>query len=333
MGKQNLPAVRRKTVFITGGAGFIGSYLSEKLVARGDRVFVLDNLSTGRAENIRHLRSSKNFTFVKGDVLNERLTRKMAAQADEVYHLAAAVGVRTIMEKPLESLILNMRGTEIVLKASESRKIPVLLTSSSEIYGKNTKLPFREEDDRVYGSVYNYRWGYAFSKGIDEFLGLAYFREKGVPVRVARLFNVIGPRQTSEYGMVVPRFVQQALRGKPLTIYGDGAQTRCFGDVEDVTDALIKVMAHTKSKGEVYNLGSDEEVSIKSLAKKVIELTGSRSKILHIPYTKAYKSGFEDMARRRPALLKVKKLIGYDPKYSLEGSIRKIIEYERQQKG
>lgn len=325
--------VKRKAVLVTGGAGFIGSHLCEKLLAQDKRVFVLDNLSTGSLDNIRHLLARKDFVFKKGDVLNKSLVEKMVFGADEVYHLAAAVGVKTIMEKPLESLILNMRGTEIVLKSSESRKIPVLLTSSSEIYGKNTKLPFCEEDDRVYGSVYNYRWGYAFSKGIDEFLGLAYFREKGVPVRVVRLFNVIGPRQTGEYGMVVPRFVQQALYGKPLTIYGDGAQTRCFGDIGDITDALVKIMEHPKSAGEVYNLGSDEEISIKNLAKKVIELSGSRSKIIHIPYAKAYKGGFEDMARRRPALFKVKKLIDYHPKHRLEDSIVKIIEHERQQKG
>lgn len=318
----------KKTVFITGGAGFIGSHLAEKLLAMRRGVFVLDDLSTGSKKNIAHLLGNKNFVFKKGSVLNKSLVKKCVSGADEIYHLAAAVGVRNVMEKPLESLILNTRGTEIVLESAKDRKIPVLITSTSEIYGKNTRTPFREDDDRVYGSIYNYRWGYAFSKGVDEFLGLAYFREKGLPVRIVRLFNVIGPRQTGEYGMVVPQFIQQALKGKDLIVHGDGEQTRCFADIHDVTDALIKVMDHPKSAGEVLNLGSDQEVSINRLAARIINLTHSSSKISHVPYEKVYPRGFEDMRRRKPDLTKVKKLIGYKLRNNLDYTIKKIIDYE-----
>lgn len=320
----------KKTVLITGGAGFIGSHLAEKLLAQGRKVFVLDNLSTGREDNIRYLFKNKDFLFKKGDVLNKNTVKKMMDGVDEVYHLAAAVGVRTVMEKPLESLILNTKGTEIVLEYAESRKIPTLIASTSEIYGKNIKLPFREDDDRIYGPVHNYRWGYAFSKGVDEFLGLAYHREKGVPVRIVRFFNTIGPRQRGEYGMVVPRFVRQALRGEPLSVHGNGKQTRCFGYVGDVIEGVIKIMAHRKSAGEVYNLGSDKEISIKDLAKKIIKLTGSNSKIEYISYKKVYAEGFEDMARRKPDISKVRTLIGYKPKTTLDDVIKKIIEYEKQ---
>lgn len=321
MGKQ-------EAVFITGGAGFIGSHLCEKLLAQGKRVFVLDNLSTGRLDNIKHLISGKNFVFKRGSVLNKSFVKGMATGVDEIYHLAAAVGVKTVMEKPLESWILNIQGTENVLNAALERETPVLIASTSEIYGKNTKLPFGEDDDRVYGSVRNYRWGYAFSKGVDEFLALAYFREKGLPVRIVRLFNTIGPRQTGEYGMVVPRFVRQALKGEAITVHGTGKQTRSFGYVGDVVDAVIKLMAHPKSAGEVYNLGSDEETTIEDLAKKIIKLTESKSKIVYVPYNKEYPEGFEDMKRRRPDLSKIKKLIGYEPKTSLDDAIKAIVEYE-----
>lgn len=320
---------KRQNVLITGGAGFIGSHLAEKLLAQGKKVFVLDNLSTGKKENIKHLLANKNFIFKKGDVLSKRLVRRCMQDIDEAYHLAAAVGVRIIMEKPLESWILNIKGAENILDIACERNTPVLIASTSEIYGKNTKLPFHENDDRVYGSVYNYRWGYAFSKGVDEFLALAYFRERGLPVRIMRFFNTIGPRQAGEYGMVVPRFVRQALSGKPITVHGNGKQTRSFGYVGDVADAVIKVMNNTKSAGEVYNLGSDEEISIENLAKKVILLTGSKSKIVYIPHNKVYKAGFEDMERRRPDLSKIKKLIGYKPTKRLDDVIKEIIEYEQ----
>lgn len=289
---------------------------------------MLDNLSTGRIENIRHLLARKDFVFKKGSVLNKTLVKKIAAEVNEIYHLAAAVGVRTVMENPLESFIVNSHGTEIVLEAAEAGKISVLLASTSEVYGKTTKVPFGEEDDRVYGSVYNYRWGYAYSKGLDEFLGLAYFREKGVPVRIVRFFNTIGPRQLGEYGMVVPTFVRKALSGESLLVHGDGRQMRAFGYVGDVVDAVVKIMAHPKSVGKVYNLGSQEEISILDLAKKVIKLTGSSSKIILVSHKRVYKEGFEDMARRVPDISKIKKLIGYKPKHTLEESIKEIIKYE-----
>lgn len=319
---------KAKSALITGGAGFIGSHLAEKLIAQGDRVFVLDNLSTGYLDNIKHLLENKNFVFKKGDVLDKNLVKRMVFEADEIYHLAAAVGVKTIMNKPLGSWLVNIKGTENVLEAALARKTPVLIASTSEIYGKNTKLPFGEDDDRVYGPVKNYRWGYAFSKGVDEFLGLAYFREYGLPVRIVRFFNTIGPRQTGEYGMVVPRFVRQALKREPLTVHGTGKQTRSFGYVSDVVDAVIKLMADTKSAGEVYNIGSDEEISVENLAKKVIKLTGSKSKIEYIEHGKVYPEGFEDMQRRRPNLSKIKAFIGYKPSKSLDEVIGELIEYE-----
>lgn len=318
-----------KRALITGGAGFIGSHLAEKLLEQGEKVFVLDNLSTGRKENIQHLLKNKNFEFRKGDVLNKAVVRRSMEGVDEVYHLAAAVGVKNVMEKPLASWITNIQGTENVLEAALGRKVPVLIASTSEIYGKNTKLPFGEDDDRVYGSVRNYRWGYAFSKGVDEFLALAYFREKGLPARIVRFFNTIGPRQTGEYGMVVPRFVRSALKGEPLSVHGTGKQTRSFGYVGDVTDAVIKIMRHPKSAGEVYNLGSDEEISIENLAKKVITLAQSKSLIQYVPHEKVYPEGFEDMQRRRPNLAKVKALIDYRPRHNLDDVIKKIIEYEQ----
>lgn len=321
--------VKSKAVLITGGAGFIGSHLCEKLLEERRKVFALDNLSTGSLDNIKHLLGNKNFIFKKGDVLKKNLVKKMVSEANEVYHLAAAVGVKTIMDKPLESWLVNIKGTENVLEAALARRVPVLIASTSEIYGKNTKLPFGEDDDRVYGSVKNYRWGYAFSKGVDEFLGLAYFREYGLPARIVRFFNTIGPRQSGEYGMVVPRFVRQALKGEPITVHGTGKQTRSFGYVGDVVDAVIKLMAHPKSAGEVYNLGSDEEITIEDLAKKVIECTGTTSKIVYVPHSKVYPDGFEDMQRRRPELLKIKALIGYKPKTSLDEGIKKIIRYEQ----
>ena len=318
----------QKTVLVTGGAGFIGSHLSEKLLVQGKKVFVLDDLSTGSLDNIKHLLSRKDFVFKKGSVLNRPLVRKMVANVDEVYHLAAAVGVQTIMDKPLESLLVNIRGTEAVLDAAEPKKTSVFIASSSEIYGKNTRTPFSEDDDRIYGSVQNYRWGYAFSKGIDEFLALAYYREKGLPVKIARFFNTVGPRQTGSYGMVIPRFVKAALQGENIVIYGSGRQTRSFGYVTDVVDAVVKIMAHPKSSGQIYNLGSNIEISINEVAKKIIAFTESKSKIVHIPYEKAYGEGYEDMMRRCPDISKIKKLIGYEPKHTLEDIIKKIVAHE-----
>lgn len=316
-----------KTILITGGAGFIGSHLAEKLLKNGEKVFIIDNLSTGSLENIAHLKKNKNFHFIKGTILNVKKIEKLVKKVNQVYHLAAAVGVKTIIDKPLESFLLNIRGTEIILDAAVKYKVPVLITSTSEIYGKNENLPFAEDSDRVYGSAYHNRWGYAMSKGADEFLALAYCREKGLPTVIVRLFNVIGQRQTGAYGMVVPRFIQQALAGKPITVYGGGDQTRCFACVCDVTEALIKLMNHPKAVGHIFNLGSDEEISIKDLAQKIKSMTGSQSKITFIPYDKVYGQDFDDMAHRKPDLSKIKATIGYQPRVNLEQGLSKIIKY------
>lgn len=321
-----------KKILITGGAGFIGSHLAEKLLGKGEEVFVIDNLSTGTLDNIKHLKGDKNFHFIKGTILNARGVEKLVRKVDQIYHLAAAVGVKTIIDKPLESFLLNTRGTEIILDAAAKHKVPVLITSTSEVYGKNGKVPFSEDSDRVYGSAYHSRWGYAMSKGADEFLALAYHREKGLPAVIVRLFNVIGPRQTGFYGMVVPRFIQQAIAGQPITIYGNGYQTRCFGYISDVTDALVKLAGHPKAAGHIFNLGSDEEITIKDLAQRVKNMVGSKSKIIFVPYEKIYGQNFDDMARRKPDLSMIKKIIGYEPKVSLEGSLKKIIDYSKNAK-
>ena len=318
-----------KKILISGGAGFIGSHLAEKLLKNNKEVFVVDNLSTGRLENIEHLKSNKNFHFIKGSVLDEDLMKELIGKVDQIYHLAAAVGVKKILEEPLDCLLTNVKGTEIVLKEAEKRNVKVLIASSSEVYGKGDKVPFKEQDDRIYGSVYNNRWIYAFSKGVDEFLGLAYYKEKNVPVIVVRFFNVIGPRQVGRYGMVVPTFVKQGLKGEPITVYGDGEQTRSFADVEDIIKAIIKLMDTKQAEGQVINLGADREISINNLAKKVKELTNSSSKITHIPYTQAYPDGFEDLRRRVPDISNVRRMIGYEPKFSLEETIKKIIKYQQ----
>ena len=317
----------KKRILITGGAGFIGSHLAEGLLQQGEEVFVIDDLSTGNIRNVAHLKKNKNFHFTKGTVLDRRKVNNLVKKADQIYHLAAAVGVKTIMEKPLKSLLNNLRGAETVFEVAAHRKVPVLFTSTSEVYGKNTDIPFREDSDRVYGSAYNTRWGYGMSKGVDEFLALAYFKERKLPVVIVRLFNVIGPRQSGAYGMVVPRFIQQALRGKPLTVYGDGYQTRCFANIRDVTPALIKLINSPRAYGQIFNLGSDEEITIKELAQKVRMITGSQSKISFIPYAKAYGPGFEEMMQRKPDLSKIRKAIGYEPKIPLEESLKEIANY------
>lgn len=318
----------KKPILITGGAGFIGSYLTEKLLGQEAEVFIIDDLSTGKLKNISHLKSKK-LHFIKGSVLDAKKVEKIVRQVGAIYHLAAAVGVKTIMNKPLSSFLNNLRGTEVVLEAAAKAKIPVLLTSTSEVYGKNEKIPFKEESDRIYGSAYNIRWGYGLSKAGDEFLALAYFREKNLPVTVVRLFNVIGPKQSEAYGMVVPRFIKQALSGAAISIYGDGYQTRCFANVKDVVGALVSLMANSKSAGQIFNLGSDEEISIKELAEKVKKLTANRSKISFTSYDKAYGFGFEDMMHRKPDLSKIKQFIGYRPRVTLEQSLKEIINYFR----
>jgi UDP-glucose 4-epimerase len=326
-GNGNIVMSDNKKILITGGAGFIGSHLAEKLLSEWKEVFVLDNLSTGSLENINHLKENDKFHFTEGSVLDKELVFDLVSKADQVYHLAAAVGVKTVVEKPLESFLINIEGTKNVLDAAVERKVPVLLASTSEVYGKNDSLPFSEEHDRVYGSAYHARWGYGMSKGSDEFLGLAYYREKGLPVVIVRLFNVIGPRQSGAYGMVVPRFIQQALKGEDITVHGSGDQTRCFGYVEDVVGALAALIEAPGALGHIFNLGSDEEISINDLARKIIALTGSKSEIKRIPYAEVYGPEFDDMLHRRPDLSKIKEVIGFKPEYNLEGSLKKIIEY------
>ena len=316
----------KKSVLVTGGAGFIGSHLSERLLESGHKVLVIDDLSTGSLKNIAHLRKNKDFRFIKDTVLNRKKMGILVKKVDQIYHLAAAVGVRTIMEKPLDSFLSNLKGTEVVLELAMKHNVPVLFTSSSEVYGKNDSLPFKEEDDRVYGSAYNDRWGYAFAKAADEFLTLAYFKEKGLPAVVVRLFNVIGSRQTGAYGMVVPRFVKQALSNRSITIYGKGSQSRCFCDVEDVVGALIKLMNCPKAPGQIFNLASEEEIRIGDLAKLIRKLTHSKSKIIRSPYHKVFGKDFADMARRKADITKVRDLIGYQPKVSLQESLKRIID-------
>ena len=314
-------------VLITGGAGFIGSHLAEKLLERGDEVFAIDNLWTGKLANLAKVQNNKNFHLVVDTILNESVMNELVFKADHIYHLAAAVGVRTIMDNPVETLDINVKGTEVVLRLANRFKKKVFITSTSEIYGNHMEHTLSEDDNRVMGSVKKRRWAYACSKTLDEFLALAYFDEKKLPVVVGRLFNTVGPRQTGQYGMVLPSFVQSALLGKPITVYGDGDQTRSFTHVRDVVEAITGLMSETAAEGDVFNVGNDKEVTINELARKVKEMTGSRSAIEHIPYEKAYGPGFEDMRRRCPNIKKIRKLIGFEPKYDLEAMIQGVIDY------
>ncbi len=299
-------------------------------MTRGDEVYVIDNLSTGKLENIAHLRKDPNFHFTLGSISEEHLLHPLIEKCDIVYHLAAAVGVRLIIEKPVETIETNILGTEMVLKVSNLYKKKVIIASTSEVYGKTAKVPFREDDDSVYGPTTKSRWSYACSKAIDEFLALAYFHEKKLPMVILRLFNTIGPRQTGRYGMVVPTFVQQALLSHPLTVFGDGTQSRSFTYVDDVVILMIKLAEDPRAEGEVFNIGNGHEISIKELALKIKEMAGSSSEIIHIPYDQAYERGFEDMHRRVPDISKVIKFTGYKPQLSLSVSLQKIIEYHRQ---
>jgi len=317
-------------ILVTGGAGFIGSHLSEALLLKGHEVVALDNLSTGRMENIDHLKRNKGFKFVFGTVLDEETVRRWVRWSDQIYHMAAAVGVKFIIDHPLDSITVNVRGTENILEAANFGKKKTLIASTSEIYGKSNKIPFREEDDRTLGSTQIHRWSYSTTKALDEFLSFAYHREKRLPVVVVRLFNTCGPRQTGDYGMVLPRFVKAALLEHPLMIHGDGRQTRCFTYVDDAVDAMIKLMASSRAVGHVYNVGHLERVSINDLARRIKAATGSRSRIVRIPYEKAYEKGFEDMRHRIPDLVKIRKVIGWKPKISLDEIIRKVIEYHEQ---
>jgi UDP-glucose 4-epimerase len=319
---------------ITGGAGFVGSHLAEALLERGDEVMVLDNLSTGSIENIAPLKPNPRFRYAVDSVTNEPLTAELIDQADVVFHLAAAVGVKLIVESPVNTIETNVHGTEMVLKLANKKKKKVLVASTSEVYGKSNVVPFREDADLVLGATTKGRWSYACSKAIDEFLALAYFKEKRLPVVIVRLFNTVGPRQTGRYGMVVPNFVKQALLGHPITVFGDGSQSRCFTYVSDVVGALMKLADHPSAVGEVFNVGNDrEEVTILDLARRVKERTGSKSEIELVPYEKAYEEGFEDMPRRVPDISKVKALVGYEPKVHLDEILDRVAAFFTSDKG
>jgi len=315
-------------VLITGGAGFIGSHLADAYLQRGDEVLVIDDLSTGTIENIRHLKNNPRFHYTIDSVHNQPVTAELVDQCDVVVHLAAAVGVKLIVESPVRTIETNVRGTEVVLALANKKKKRVMIASTSEVYGLSADVPFREDGNLVMGATTKGRWSYACSKAIDEFLALAYWREKKLPTTIVRLFNTVGPRQTGRYGMVIPTFVKQALAGRPITVYGNGKQTRCFGFVGDVVGALIKLMDRSDAVGQVYNIGSNEEISISQLAEKVKELTHSDSEIVFVPYDEAYEEGFEDMPRRVPDITKINQLVGFRPEMTLEGILQSVISFQ-----
>ncbi len=327
------PPENRHKFLITGGAGFIGSHLSELLLEQGQNVIAIDDLSTGRLANIQHLRSHPNYQFVRETINNALVLDRLTSEAHTVIHLAAAVGVKLIIEDPVHTIRTNIMGTEAVLDAANRYGCKVLIASTSEVYGKGVKVPFREEDDRLMGPTTHNRWAYAASKAVDEFLGLAYQNQFGLPVVIMRLFNTVGPRQTGQYGMVVPRFVQQALKNEPISVYGDGGQSRCFADVADVVWAIARLAFHPDAPGQVFNIGATQEISIYELAERVITMTGSRSKIQLVPYSEAYAPGFDDMRRRVPSIEKINRLIDYTPQCSLDQTLQRVIEYEQQQMG
>ena len=317
---------------ITGGAGFIGSHLAEALLGRGQEVTIIDDLSTGSIQNIEHLKSQAGFSYVIDTIQNKPLMAELVDSADVVYHLAAAVGVRLIIEKPVQTIETNIKGTEVVLELAAKKGKRVMIASTSEVYGKNTAVPFAEDIDTVMGATTKSRWGYACSKAIDEFLGFAYWRERKVPVVVIRLFNTVGPRQTGRYGMVIPNFVKQALDGKPITVFGDGEQSRCFTWVGDAVTAFIELAASQEAVGQVFNVGSDQEITIGNLAKLIKRLTGSKAPIVFVPYEEAYEDGFEDMRRRVPDITKIRKQIGFEPTVGLHKMLSEIIDYYRSQR-
>ena len=314
---------------ITGGAGFIGSHLSDALLDSGHEVLVLDNLSTGSIENIAHLKGRAGFEYFIDTVENEPLLAELIDRSDVVFHFAAAVGVKLIVEQPVYTIETNVHGTEVVLKHANKKKKLVVIASTSEVYGKSEDVPFREDSDLVMGPTPKHRWAYACSKAIDEFLALAYWKERKLPVIIVRFFNTVGPRQTGTYGMVIPNFVRQALAGEAITVFGDGKQTRSFSHVADIVGALLKLVAEPRAVGQVINIGNTQEVSIRALAERVRDLTGSQSPIKLVPYDEAYESGFEDMPRRVPDLTRIEGLIGYRPRYSLDDILTQVIEYFR----
>jgi UDP-glucose 4-epimerase len=319
-------------ILITGGAGFIGSHLAERLLTEGHEVYIIDNLSTGSLDNIEGIKKNQRCHLVIDSVLNEGVMNEMAGKCEEIYHLAAAVGVRLIMENPVETIETNVRGTEVVLRMANLFKRKVLIASTSEVYGKAMDIKdengaLSEESDLLIGPTSRRRWAYACSKALDEFLALAYHDEKGLPVVITRLFNTVGPRQTGRYGMVIPTFVQSALLGKPLPVFGTGSQSRSFTHVSDVVEAMVALMRYPGAVGQIVNVGSGEEITIEQLAEKIIAYTGSKSSIDHIPYERVYGKGFEDMERRRPDLAKIKQLIGYSPKNTIDDIIEAVVGY------
>jgi UDP-glucose 4-epimerase len=315
---------------ITGGAGFIGSHLTEALLAQGDEVTIIDDLSTGSIDNISHLKGTPNFQYVIDTIANESILAELIDRCDVVFHLAAAVGVKLIVEQPVHTIETNVRGTEIILKLANKKKKLVVIASTSEVYGKSADVPFHEGADLVMGATVKHRWAYACSKAIDEFLALAYYKERKLPVIIVRLFNTVGPRQTGQYGMVLPTFVRQALSGQPMTVFGDGTQTRSFTFVGDVVEALVTLVRTPEAVGEVFNIGNSQEVSIRELADKVRAQTGSQSPIVLIPYDEAYESGFEDMPRRVPDITKIGHAIGFRPEIGLDEIIARVIDSFRE---
>jgi UDP-glucose 4-epimerase len=314
---------------ITGGAGFVGSHLADRLLEEGHEVMVLDNLSTGSIDNIAHLKGRAGFSYTIDSITNESLLAELIDGSDVVFHLAAAVGVKLIVEQPVHTIETNVHGTEVVLKHANKKKKLVFIASTSEVYGKSTDVPFREAADLVLGPTSKHRWAYACSKLIDEFLALAYWKEKQLPVVIVRLFNTVGPRQTGRYGMVLPTFVRQALAGQPITVFGDGTQSRSFTYVGDVVEALVRLTHEPRAVGEVFNIGNMGEVTISDLAERVKQMTGSGSPIHYIPYDEAYEAGFEDMPRRVPDITKIRNFVGYEPKVKLDDIIRSVIEHMR----
>ncbi len=314
---------------ITGGAGFVGSHLSEYLLGEGWQVQIIDDLSTGSLDNVQHLMDHEDFSYAIDTIMNETVLDRLASRCDIIFHLAAAVGVELIVKEPLHTIQTNVGGTDAVLRVAARYRRRVLITSTSEVYGKSANIPFSEEDDTVSGPTIKQRWAYACSKAIDEFAAFAAAREHGIPVHVVRLFNTVGPRQTGRYGMVIPRFVRQALANEPITVYGDGKQSRCFANVSDIVGALVKLVQCQESEGQVVNLGSQEEISIAELAERVKTQLNSQSEIIYIPYNEAYEAGFEDMLRRVPCLDKANRLIGYKPTIKLNETIQQVADFAR----
>ena len=322
--------VRAVQFLITGGAGFIGSYLSEELLSRGHEVHVLDDLSTGAMRNIRHLKEHRGFDYTLDSADNDRVVAEVVDEADVIYHLAAAVGVELIVESPVRTIETNVHCTEVVLTHASKKKKPIFIASTSEVYGKSADIPYSEDGDLLFGPTYKGRWSYASSKAIDEYLALAYWRERKVPTVIGRLFNTVGPRQTGRYGMVIPSFVRQALSGSPITVYGDGTQSRCFCHVHDVVTALADLMLTEEAYGRVFNVGSTDEITIADLAQAVRDAAGSSSEITLVPYDEAYEEGFEDMARRVPDISRITDLLGWAPSRTLEQILIDVVEHQRQ---